>query len=46
MSNEQKIRALMELIFKRTEPKDQLGFYTEQDLYNDIKHIINYEPRD
>ena len=41
MSNEQKILAILKLIFEKTMPKDQFGFYTEQDMYNDIARIIN-----
>lgn len=36
-----KTQQIYELIVKHTYPKDQLGFYSEQDLYNDIDNIIN-----
>lgn len=41
MSNEQKIVAIVKLIFDRTLPKDQFGFYTEQNLVQEITGIIN-----
>lgn len=41
MSNEQKIQAILNLIFQKTMPKDQFGFYTEQHMYQDIANIIN-----
>ena len=40
MSNEQKVRAIFELIVDKTIPKDQWGFYTESDLIRDIEYII------
>lgn len=41
MSNEQKIMEIVDLIIKKTMPKDQFGFYTEQNLCNDVARIIN-----
>jgi hypothetical protein len=40
MSDEQKAQAVYELIVRETYPKDQLGFYTEEMLYNEILGII------
>jgi len=41
MSNEEKILAIMQLIINKTMPKEQLGFYTESDLFNEVSEIIN-----
>ena len=41
MSNEQKIQAIVELIFDKTIPKDQLGLYAEEDLIRDVAEIID-----
>jgi len=41
MTNEQKVQAIYDLIAKNTYPKDQLGFYSEQDLWNDLTKILN-----
>ena len=41
MNNEQKICEIYQLITNKTMPKDQLGFYTENDLVDDITKIVN-----
>jgi len=41
MTNEEKAMELCKLVFNKTMPNDQFGFYTEQDMYNDILRILN-----
>ncbi len=41
MNNEQKAEQLVLLIVKNTYPKDQFGFYNENNLYQDILKILN-----
>lgn len=38
---EQQAKRILELIFSKTYPKDQFGFYTEQMMYEDILRILN-----
>jgi len=40
MTDEQKIMSIFSLIMRKTYPKDQLGFYSEQNLIDDITSII------
>ena len=40
MNSEQKAVEICELIFKHTMPKDQFGFYTEQDMFQDVLSIL------
>ena len=40
MSNEQKASKLIDLIFRKTYPKEQFGFYTEEMLLQDIMRIL------
>ena len=37
---ENKAQRILQLIFQKTYPKDQFGFYTEQMMYEDILRIL------
>lgn len=37
---EEKAQQILQLIFDKTYPKDQLGFYTEEMMYQDILRIL------
>ncbi len=41
MTNEQKAVKILKLIFDKTMPKDQFGFYTEEMLFQDVLKIIS-----
>lgn len=41
MSNQEKVEQIFQLIVDKTYPKEQFGFYSESNLYQDIARIIN-----
>jgi len=40
MSNDKKVKAIVDLIIEKTIPKDQFGFYGVDDIIRDVEAII------